>query len=143
MKSLIISFLSLFALNAFGEVLTPIDFEQEQVNVTTVEAVESFRSKDDNVSGRVTTVFRGSAMGFSSAFVTFADSLEDASYTFEFDFIIGQPTGLSIVKNNDNSYTFSMNVLRVVTKDDEFVYSNETIALKVINNEGEYKVESL
>lgn len=133
---------SFISVSAFAAVLTPLTNQEQQINVTTVEAVESLRSSDDVVGATVTTVFRGSAMGFSSAFVTFADSLEDAAFTFEFDTIIGKPVNVSILKNQDGSYKYTMTVKRVeMGPKGGFNYYDEVINLKVTKVKGDYIVE--
>lgn len=141
MKALIILAMSFCAVYSFAGVLTPVSGTEQQVNVSQVEGVEFFKSSDEVVSGSVTTVFRGSAMGFSSAFLTFADSLEDTSFTFEFAYIVGKPQSISVLKARDGSYTFEMDVKKVKNTGADFEYVVETIVLSVRKVNGEYLVE--
>lgn len=136
---------ALFSLSAFaGEKLVPL--EDDMVPASLVMDVQNVRSKDGIVSASLVTVFRGSAAGLSSTIVTFSDSPETSSYSFEFGQLLGEPKNVKVAKKSAEVYHLSFDVKESFYDEDRGEFSSiaKTIRLAVTKvDEDAYQIERL
>jgi hypothetical protein len=140
MKNLVLLLVMSLPVASFAQKkMTPI--EDDKVSASLVYDVKSISSKDGVIGANLVTVFRGSAAGVSSVIVTFADSLEDNSFSFAFDRVLGAPTGVTLKKIANNSYQLTFNVKVSVYRDGLFTSKPEQINLLISKDqEGNYLV---
>ncbi len=144
MKNLIMFLaLTIFSTAFAGQTLIPM--EDDMVPASLVINQQNVVDKDDEIAANIVTVFRGSAAGVFSAIVTFAESLEDASYSYEFDQLLDSPKNASLQKLDSNVYLLEFDAVMSDYNDIDDTLSSKkiTIRLRVTKENARYSVERL
>ncbi|MBY0385315.1 hypothetical protein K2X05_09165 [bacterium] len=131
MTKIIFLALSLISTIAFaGEKM--MTMEDDSVPASLITAMNTVTSQDGKVSASLVTVFRGSAAGLSSTIVTFQESLEDDSFSFEISGLGENPKNIKILKKSSTVYKLKFDTVVIsMTETGEFKYAPTTIQLQI------------